>query len=57
MYTQSPELMLTLANERVADLQRRADRKGPRVALFTRRLPAEPKKPFRSLTLMRRKAF
>lgn len=57
MYNQSPELMLTLANERMTDLQQRAGRKSPRLAFFTRHLPAAPKKPFRHFALTRRKAF
>lgn len=37
MYNQNPDLMMALANERIADLQHRAQAKSPRFAWFTRR--------------------
>ncbi len=57
MYNQSPELMMALANERIADLQSRAHAESPRFAWFTRRQRSAPEGAPKKASLTRRKAY
>lgn len=57
MYNQSPELMMALANERIADLQSRAQSQSPRFAWFTRRQRPAPASTPQNAPLARRKAY